>query len=58
MLQHLRSVQLLEELGTPEAQALLKKISQGVPSAFLTQEAAVSLLRGSGLAREKALREK
>jgi WD40 repeat protein len=45
MLRRLRAVQVLEEIGTPEAQHLLTQLSKGVPQAFLTAEANRSLRR-------------
>jgi RNA polymerase sigma factor (sigma-70 family) len=44
-LQEIRAVQLLEELGTPEALALLRELSHGNGNAQLTQEAAQALRR-------------
>jgi hypothetical protein len=37
-LQTLRAVEVLEHIGTPEAQRVLKSLSQGAPEARLTQE--------------------
>jgi WD40 repeat protein len=44
-LQALRAVEVLEHVGTPEAQQVLKTLSLGVPEARLTQEAKASLRR-------------
>ncbi|HEV2949760.1 MAG TPA: hypothetical protein VGX70_20455, partial [Gemmataceae bacterium] len=40
-----RAVEVLELAGTPEAQKVLKTLSQGAPEARLTQEAKASLER-------------
>jgi len=40
-----RVIQVLEAIGTPEAQALLKTLAAGAPSSRLTQEAQASLER-------------
>jgi WD domain, G-beta repeat len=40
-----RVIQVLEGIGTPEAQAVLKKLAQGAPASRLTQEARASLQR-------------
>jgi hypothetical protein len=44
-LRGLWTVQLLQQLGSPEAQSLLKKLAQGAPGAWVTQEAKASLER-------------
>jgi WD40 repeat protein len=44
-LRGLRVVELLERIGTTEAQDVLKKLAAGVPEAVLTKEAAASLGR-------------
>jgi WD40 repeat protein len=44
-LRQLRAVEVLEQIGTPEAITLLKKLATGVPGARLTREAKASLLR-------------
>ena len=44
-LQGLRTVEVLEHIGTPEAQAVLKSLAQGAPEARLTQEAKAGLDR-------------
>ncbi|MHB1423976.1 MAG: sigma-70 family RNA polymerase sigma factor [Gemmataceae bacterium] len=41
----IRSVELLEQLGTPQARAILKALSSGATGARLTQEAKASLAR-------------
>ena len=50
-LRALRAVEVLENLGTPEAQRLLERLATGAPEAGLTQEAKASLER---LARRPA----
>ncbi len=40
-----RAVAILERIGTPEARALLKVLSQGAPSAYLTRRAKTALER-------------
>jgi hypothetical protein len=40
-----RVIQVLEGIGTPEAQALLKTLAGGAPGSRLTQEAKASLER-------------
>jgi len=44
-LRQLREIQVLEHIGTPEAQEVLKKLAQGAPEARLTQEAKAALDR-------------
>jgi HEAT repeat protein len=44
-LQLLRGVELLERIGTREAQRLLTELAKGTPQADLTQEAKASLAR-------------
>jgi hypothetical protein len=44
-LRALRSVELLEQLGTPDARQLLDRLAGGVPEARLTREAKASLRR-------------
>lgn len=44
-LQALRSVEILEHIGTPEAQQVLEKLAAGAAEARLTQEAKASLIR-------------
>ena len=39
------SIELLEDLGTPEAKHLLERLAQGAPRAWATREAQTSLLR-------------
>jgi hypothetical protein len=45
LLRGLRAVQVLEQVGTPEARDLLRTLAGGVPEARLTQEAKASLQR-------------
>jgi WD40 repeat protein len=40
-----RAVEILEQIGTPEARRLLEALSRGVPGALLTREAQASLAR-------------
>ena len=40
-----RVIQVLEGIGTPEAQAALKTLADGAPASRLTQEARASLER-------------
>jgi hypothetical protein len=40
-----RALEVLEHLGTPEAQQVLESLAQGAPEARLTQEAKASLER-------------
>ncbi len=47
-LRPLRAIEALEHIGTPEAQELLKNLSQGAPEARLTQEAKGALTRLQG----------
>src|SRR5262249_18530928 len=44
-LRQVRAVEVLELVGTPEAQKLLQELAGGAPSARLTQEAKASLGR-------------
>jgi RNA polymerase sigma factor (sigma-70 family) len=44
-LRAIRAVEVLEHLGTPEAQEVLQRLAQGAPEARLTQEAKASLER-------------
>lgn len=44
-LQALRALEVLEQIGTPEARALLRKLSRGATGARLTQEAGEALAR-------------
>jgi WD40 repeat protein len=41
----LRGIEVLENIGTPESQQVLKSLAQGAPEARLTQEAKTSLKR-------------
>jgi WD40 repeat protein len=45
VLRGLRALELLEQMGTPEATELVKTLTQGVPDSRLTQEAKSSLQR-------------
>jgi WD40 repeat protein len=45
MLQKVRAVQALEQIGTPKAREVLQKLASGIPDARLTQEAADALAR-------------
>jgi WD40 repeat protein len=49
--QRLRAVEILERIGTPDAQKVLMKLTQGIPDAQLTRNAKASLDR---LAKTKA----
>jgi RNA polymerase sigma factor (sigma-70 family) len=44
-LRQLRTVEVLEDVGTPEAKGLLEKLAQGAPGARLTREARAALQR-------------
>ena len=44
-LRDLRSVEVLEHIGTPEAKQVLQTLAKGAPEARLTQEAKASLER-------------
>src|SRR5262249_44104941 len=44
-LRSLRAVQVLERVGTAEARRLLKRLSEGLPGARLTQDARAALQR-------------
>ncbi len=44
-LRHLRALAVLERIGTPEAQQVLKTLAQGIPEAPRTREAKASLER-------------
>jgi WD40 repeat protein len=46
-LRALRALEVLEQIGTPEAQQVLEKLAQGAPQARLTQEAKAALRRGA-----------
>ena len=41
----LRSIEVLEHIGTQESQVVLKALSQGAPEARLTQQAKAALER-------------
>jgi hypothetical protein len=45
LLRDIRSIEILERIGTPEARRVLKKLSDGAPGARVTQEARASLQR-------------
>jgi WD40 repeat protein len=45
MLQSLRAVTVLEDIGTPQARLLLEELAKGAPEARLTREAKASLRR-------------
>jgi hypothetical protein len=44
-LRALRAVEVLEQIGTPDAQVVLRALAKGLPEARLTQEAKASLER-------------
>jgi WD40 repeat protein len=44
-LRNFRAIEILEQIGTPEARQLLATLSQGASGALLTQEAKAALLR-------------
>ena len=44
-LRRLRTVEVLEDLGTPEAKQLLEELAKGAPGAALTRDAAAALRR-------------
>src|SRR5262249_58447072 len=44
-LRSLRAVEALEQIGTPEAQKVLKNLAQGAPGTLLTDEAKSALER-------------
>jgi hypothetical protein len=44
-LRTVRSIEVLERIGTPDAQAVLKTLAQGTPAAWVTREAQASLKR-------------
>jgi hypothetical protein len=44
-LREARATQVLEYIGTPEAQKILTELARGASEAFLTQDAAASLAR-------------
>ena len=44
-LQAIRTIEILEQIGTPEAQHVLRSLAQGAPEARLTREAKASLNR-------------
>jgi HEAT repeat protein len=52
-LQVVRAVEVLENIGTPEARELLKSLADGVPEAVLTQEAKASLERLAEKCRQR-----
>jgi WD40 repeat protein len=53
-LRKLRALEVVERIGTAEAQELLKHLSEGVPGARLTREARASLERLVGKAKTSA----
>lgn len=52
-LQAVRAVEILERIGTPEAQALLSRLANGAPHALRTREAQASLQRLESLDEAK-----
>jgi hypothetical protein len=51
LLRGLRSVEVLESIGTPQAQTLLRQLAAGAPEGELTREARAALARLAGTSR-------
>jgi hypothetical protein len=44
-LRHLRAIQVLEQIGSPDARQVLASLAQGAPAAPATRDAAAALAR-------------
>lgn len=51
VLRSFRALEVLDQIGTPEAQAVLQELAEGAPEAHLTREARASLARLAGRPR-------